>query len=666
MSSGLAVPARARLRRPLPTGVVRGAYPERRDEPESGLDEWLRRLTAPAARRWRVRRSAPPDLCARVGTHAAELAALSSSALREQARDVGRDLRVEGLGGDAAVRAAALVREAASRELGMAHHDVQLVGGWLMLQGYLAEMDTGEGKTLTATVPAAVAGLAGVPVHVVTVNEYLARRDAETMRPVYEALGLSVGLVCADQPPDARRAAYACDVTYCTNKDLVFDYLRDRVAIREQGGVRLRVSRVAGRSEAKLLHRGLHFAIVDEADSVLVDEARTPLILSQRSQDGREEALHAEALRLARELQPGTHFRARARDRDVELLAEGSRHLARIGEETGGLWRGRRRREALVCQALAALHLYQRDRDYIVENDKVQIVDEFTGRVMPDRSWEDGLHQMIEVKEAVALTGRQQTLARISYQRFFRRYLRLAGMTGTASEAAAELWSVYRLPVVRVPTHRPSQRRDLGERIFATSGERWDAVVERVMVLRGERREGRPVLVGTRSVAASELLSARLREAGVPHRVLNARQDQEEAEIVAGAGEPGCVTVSTNMAGRGTDIRLAPGVADRGGLHVIATERHEARRIDRQLFGRCGRQGDPGSHEVIASLEDELLLAHGHGALAFWLGDGEKGRRLKMRMAQGRAERLHGRMRRDLLASDARLESLLAFSGRGE
>jgi hypothetical protein len=256
MSSGLAVPARARLRRPLPTGVVRGAYPERRDEPESGLDEWLRRLTAPAARRWRVRRSAPPDLCARVGTHAAELAALSSSALREQARDVGRDLRVEGLGGDAAVRAAALVREAASRELGMAHHDVQLVGGWLMLQGYLAEMDTGEGKTLTATVPAAVAGLAGVPVHVVTVNEYLARRDAETMRPVYEALGLSVGLVCADQPPDARRAAYACDVTYCTNKDLVFDYLRDRVAIREQGGVRLRVSRVAGRSEAKLLHRG--------------------------------------------------------------------------------------------------------------------------------------------------------------------------------------------------------------------------------------------------------------------------------------------------------------------------------------------------------------------------------------------------------------------------
>jgi preprotein translocase subunit SecA len=295
------------------------------------------------------------------------------------------------------------------------------------------------------------------------------------------------------------------------------------------------------------------------------------------------------------------------------------------------VWRGPRRREDLVTRALTALHLFHRDQHYLVHDDKVQIVDEYTGRVMKDRSWEHGLHQMIEVKEGVPVTGRQDSVARISYQRFFRRYLRLSGMTGTAREVAGELWSTYRLPVVTVPTHRPRQRCGIGERILVTRKAKWEAVARRVEEL---HREGRPVLVGTRSVAASEELSVRLREAGISHQVLNARQDREEAEIVARAGGRGRATVATNMAGRGTDIRLAPGVSRLGGLHVIATERHDARRIDRQLFGRCGRQGDPGTYEA--------------------------------RRAQRGAERIHSRMRRDLLKADLDLDALLAFSGPPE
>jgi preprotein translocase subunit SecA len=653
--------------------VLHGAYPEREDERLSWLDEMAERLAGAVARRWRARRSGLELVPARVDAHAAEMASASEAGLRTAAAALRVSLR-EGAFADAAVaRCFALVRETAERTIGQRHYDVQLLGGFALLHGMVAEMETGEGKTLSATLPAAAAALAGIPVHVITVNDYLARRDAEAMGPVYRALGLSVGLVVSGMDPAARRAAYACDVTYCTNKEVAFDYLKDRITL---GGRPTRLSLLLERlSDApsraeRLIHRGLHFAIVDEADSVLVDEARTPLIIADRREPSEELELHRSALALARGLEVGRDFALDERERQVRILEAGSRRLAELAAAHAGILSGRRRREELVRQALVALHLFRRDQQYLVDGERVKIIDEYTGRVMPDRAWEQGLHQMIEVKEGVSPSARQETRARISYQRFFRRYLRLAGMTGTAAEVAAELMAIYRLPVVRIPTHRPLRRLDLGERVLPTSDGRWEAIVERICELHAA---GRPILVGTRSLAASETLSERLSAAGLPHQVLNARQDRDEAEIVAHAGERGRITVATNMAGRGTDIRLGAGVAELGGLHVIATERHEARRIDRQLFGRSGRQGDPGSHEAIVSLEDELFAVNA-GPLERRLVNaalrrpGLAGRAsgLALTRCQRAAERRHARVRRDLLKRDRDLDAMLAFSGRPE
>jgi preprotein translocase subunit SecA len=374
---------------------------------------------------------------------------------------------------------------------------------------------------------------------------------------------------------------------------------------------------------------------------------------------------------MARQLISGEDFTIRPRERDVELTERGRRHAAQLAEPYGGIWIGPRRREELIRRALTALQLFHRDKQYLVRGNKIQIIDEYTGRVMADRSWERGLHQMIEAKEGCPITGRQETLARISYQRFFRRYLRLAGMTGTAREVARELWAVYRLPVVTIPTNRPARRERIPDEVHATAPEKWAAIVESV---RRFHLAGRPVLVGTRSVAASEHLSGLLNAALLPHRVLNARQDQEEAEVVANAGTRGCITVATNMAGRGTDIRLAPGVAEAGGLHVLATERHDARRIDRQLFGRGGRQGDPGSFQSIVSLEDEVVHEIFGNRLArlarrLWSRPGPIpvafGQRL-VAFAQYLAESHHAGIRRQLLRADDRLADLLAFTGRQE
>jgi preprotein translocase subunit SecA len=541
---------------------------------------------------------------------------------------------------------------------------VQLIGGWAMLNGMLAEMETGEGKTLTATLAAATAALAGRAVHVITVNDYLAERDAQWMRPVYEALGITVGCVRQGMDPQARRAAYGCEVAYCCNKEIAFDYLRDR---RVLGGrpraIAMKMDALDGAGAApRLLLRGLQFAIVDEADSVLVDEARTPLILSAEARNSQEEELHAQALALARELGEGDY---RLADAGVEITARGLDRLDELGARLHGVWRGPRRREQLVRQALSALHAFQRDKHYLVRDDQVVIIDENTGRLMPDRSWEQGLHQLIEMKEGCKVTGRRETLARISYQRFFRRYLHLAGMTGTASEVAGELWTVYRLRVASIPTNKPVRRVRAGDEVYGRSARKWRAVTS---AIEARRADGRPVLVGTRSVAASETLARALDVAGIPYRLLNARQDEDEAGIVAQAGQPGCVTVATNMAGRGTDIKLGPGVAERGGLHVIATELNDSGRIDRQLFGRCARQGDRGSCQAILAIEEDLVSTFlpsaaplgGLERLPLWLG------RIVFRTAQWRAERAYSRARRDLLDLDDYLGDILAFSGRGE
>jgi preprotein translocase subunit SecA len=639
--------------------VTSGAYAERALDREGPLDRLVVALRGLAVRH-APRRREWAQLVTQVAEHSRALDGLPDAALRRLAAELGERLRREGFRPDLVARVFALVREAAERSIGLRHFDVQLIGGAALLGGAVAEMETGEGKTLTATLAGSAAALAGWPVHIITVNDYLARRDAEWMGPVYRTLGLSVGLVVHGLGADERRAAYACDVTYVTNKEIAFDYLRDRIVLRGQPTrLQLQVERLAGASARarQLLLRGLAFAIVDEADSVLVDEARTPLIISASGDDAPETRLYETALEIASALTRERDLRMVGPERVIELTTAGRARVAELARPHGGLWTGRRRREELVRLALTALHLMERDKHYLVRDGRVQIIDEFTGRILADRAWEQGLHQLVEVKEHCRITSRREPLARISYQRFFRRYLRLAGMTGTAAEVAGELWAVYRLPVVPVPTNRALHRRGLPGRIFATADEKWAAIVARIADI---HTHGRPILVGTRSVAASEHLSRLLSRADLPHVILNARQDQDEAEIVAKAGERGRITVATNMAGRGTDIRLAQGVAELGGLHVIATEHHEAGRIDRQLFGRCGRQGDPGTHEAFASLEDELIRMHARWAR--WL----EGRPLRLRLAQRAAERLHSRMRRDLLRFDEQLDNALAFSGRGE
>ncbi|MBT8443505.1 MAG: prepilin peptidase, partial [Gammaproteobacteria bacterium] len=436
------------------------------------------------------------------------------------------------------------------------------------------------------------------------------------------------------------------------------------------GQIRMRLARLQahGRRLDQLRLRGLCYGIVDEADSVLIDEARTPLILSRPVEGQFDEETYRQALALADGLSPTEHFVVRGRERRVEISEAGRDRVAELAETMPDFWKRVRRRELLVTQALAARHLYVRDQHYLVRDDKVVIVDENTGRVMADRSWEMGLHQMVEAKEDCEITPGRDAMAKITYQRFFRRYLRFGAMSGTATEVAGELWSVYGLRVVKVPSHKPVQRIAGPSQVYLTADDKWQAVVERVRTLHQQQR---PVLIGTRSVAASEQLSALLTKAKLQHRVLNARNDEEEADIVARAGEAGCITVATNMAGRGTDISLGLGIRELGGLHVIATERNEARRVDRQLFGRCGRQGDPGSFEAILSLEDEIMDLYAPGWLKTLLRStirsgsplGQKFGGVAMRVTQAILERRHARMRRDLIKMDRRLGDVLAFTG---
>jgi preprotein translocase subunit SecA len=650
-----------------------GAYPERIFPRESWFDRLGVAASGPLLRWQRSRAMRLDELISLVEVCGNRLRDASDDQLAENAMGVRHLLRREGLGNDALVAESfALVREVAQRRLGVRHYDVQLIGGLILLRGMVAEMEAGEGKTLTATLPACTAALAGIPVHIITVNDYLASRDTELMRPVYEALGLSVGTIIQGMMPAQRQQAYACDITYCTNKEVAFDYLKDRIALGEKRNrTQLRLERLYGKESrlGRLLLRGLHFGIVDEADSALIDEARTPLIISGASNIEDEKRFYEQALLIAGQLREHADFEIIERERRLLLTEQGKMRARELSESMGGLWRGTQRREELVRQALTAQHLYIRDRHYIVREGKVQIVDEYTGRVMPDRSWEQGLHQMIERKEDCDPTQRRETLARISYQRFFRRYLMLAGMTGTAKEVRSELWSVYRLPVVRLPTNRPVRRKADRPQVHRRAAERWAAVANQVATVHAQ---GRPVLVGTRSVQASEHLSRILIEQGLDHELLNARQDENEAKIVARAGESGRITIATNMAGRGTDIKLSEDVTGKGGLHVIMTELHEARRIDRQLIGRCARQGDPGSYSAILSLEDDVATIYcnkmvlSFSALLSRFGFGRLAGLWSLRSGQRSAERMHSRIRRELVRMDERLDTALAFAGHSE
>ncbi|ROQ92008.1 preprotein translocase subunit SecA [Desulfosoma caldarium] len=480
----------------------------------------------------------------------------------------------------------AVAREAATRTLGMRPFDVQIIGGIVLHQGKIAEMKTGEGKTLVAVMPVYLNALTGRGVHVVTVNDYLAKRDSEWMGTVYKFLGLSVGCIVHGLDDRERKAAYNCDVTYGTNNEFGFDYLRDNMKFRLED----------------MVQRELHYAIVDEVDSILIDEARTPLIISGPAEKSTQ--LYVRVNRIIPHLKPEVHYTKDEKSRTVTLTEEGvAAAESLLGVEN--LY-DPRNMDLLhhVQQALRAHTLFQKDVDYIVKDGKVIIVDEFTGRLMPGRRYSDGLHQALEAKEGVRVENENQTLASITFQNYFRMYKKLAGMTGTADTEAEEFAKIYNLEVVVIPTHKPMIRTDHPDCIYRTEREKFQAVVQEIKELHAQ---GRPVLVGTVSIDKSERLSRMLKREGIPHQVLNAKHHEKEAEIVAKAGQKGAVTISTNMAGRGTDIVLGPGVAELGGLHILGTERHEARRIDNQLRGRAGRQGDPGSSRFYLSLEDDLM-----------------------------------------------------------
>ncbi len=580
-------------------------------------------------------------------------------------------------------RALAVVAEIARREMGLCPHREQIMGALALGSGCVAEMATGEGKTLTAALAATIAGWRGRGTHVITVNDYLAQRDAQWMRPVFDRCDVSVASIRADSSETDRRRAYAADVTYCTNKEVAADFLRDRLRLgaRAAGNAlgRELIDAIAGSSDdaGRLerrtpLQRGLACAIVDEADSVLIDEAVTPLIIAGADPQQEADDVYLHAAGVARELVQGRDFVVDPARREVRLTRAGRTiALERMGA-CSMAWGADRRREELVVQALTAREHYHLGAHYVIQDERIVIVDEFTGRLMTDRTWRDGMHQAVEAKENIRIRPPQVTLAGISFQRFFRLYDRLSGMTGTAREAAGDLWRTYRLPVVHVPPHRPVVRVQHADRVFADAQSKRIAVIQETLRLRAG---GRPVLIGTRSVESSERISAALAEAQAPHNVLSAVRHAEEAKIIAAAGEASSVTVATNMAGRGTDIRLGSGVAQAGGLAVIATERHESRRIDRQLFGRAGRQGDPGSAQVFISLEDELVMRYAprilRAILKRMLRDEARGSvlaafaRMVCLMAERRASASARRMRASVLRSDDWLDDSLGFAGRG-
>ena len=599
-------------------------------------------------------------------------ATLDIAAIEQRLHKLRANLSRDGLTDALIAEAFMLISRTCALELGKTPYDSQLLAARIMLDNRLAEMATGEGKTLAAAVCASTAALAGIPVHVITANDYLVDRDARTLEPLYRALGLNVAAVTQSMTYEQRRRAYGCDIVYCTAKELVFDYLRDGLG---RDRTRSELHRHATRLDPALavqeratLLRGLCMAIIDEADSILIDDARVPLILSERSRNASQRQYHTQGLQLATALTPGTDFTLNRQRMAAELTGCGRACLERSAGSLGAIWHNRLHREETVSTALAAVHLYERDRHYLLRDGQVTIIDESTGRIATGRVWSRGLHQMIELKEGCEPGDETTTAAQMTYQRFFQRYLSLGGMSGTLSEARAELASVYGLRVVEVPLHRPSRRKLLPTRLYRDREAQEQAVVRQADKI---QREGRPVLIGTDSVAESERLSAFLTEAGLPHRVLNARQDHEEAQIIAAAGQSGQITVATNMAGRGTDIALGPGVAALGGLHVICCQHNASARIDRQLLGRCARQGDPGSAQSLLALDKPMIsrlvpawAARRAGVEGMqrpaWLLN------VIVKMPQWLEERRQRAQRRELLKQDLRTERNLSFGKPNE
>jgi preprotein translocase subunit SecA len=658
----------------LPAEDYRRTHIVTPDKLHQGADAIIHELVGWYQRRANVGRALKQE-SEQISEMAQGLHHVSDRRLRERLLEIQIRFRRQDKGyEDLLPEALATMVEVSTRTLGLTPYTVQVMGALALYRGYLAEMATGEGKSLTACLPSVLAAWTGRPFHFVTVNDYLANRDAVEMNPFYAYCGVSVGCVTGQMDPKERRMNYDKGVVYTTLKELVADLLRDRLIFGALHHPSRRLLRQLVQPQMRSLEgvvlKGLDTAIVDEADSVLIDEAVTPLIISRAQKNNPLVEACETAHTISTSLNPGMDYLVEHKYKEITLTKEGLRKVEEQSQLLQGIWRGPARREELVKQALTAREFYKRDQQFVIQEDKVSIVDEFTGRIMPNRTWREGLHQAVEAKEGLPLSDPSETLARLSFQRFFRLFRKLSGMTGTAREANAEFWHIYKLPVLAIPTHRPCIRKTFPDSYFSKETDKWEAVVKEIEKW---RQTGRPVLVGTRSVKASERLATMLQVKGIEFNLLNAVRHKEEAQIVAAAGEENRITISTNMAGRGTDIKLGRGVAEMGGLHVIATERHESGRIDRQLFGRCARQGDPGSAQAFISVEDELIRRFAPAAMrnrvANSLRLGAPGANLFARLAilhaQRTAQRLAYRQRRNVLRTDTWLEEALSFTGPG-
>jgi len=575
-------------------------------------------------------------------------------------------LGMKGLERALVAQALGAVGSVVHKQLGWQVHEVQWLGAWWMLGGRLIEMATGEGKSLTVVLASSVAALAQVPVHVMTANDYLARRDAQQWQAVYEALGLSVGWITSGSTPEDRRHAYAQDLVYVTAREVVFDHLRDQSASAHVS--------VSGGGAGTVM-RGLCMAVIDEADAILIDEACTPLVLSQAVPAGDGPANQRLALFMTRGLQRGLHFDW-APDQALRLLPEGRQRLDAAAQGMSGPWRIQRYREEQALLALTALHVLQRDVDYLVRDEAIHLIDGPTGRLAQGRAWSRGLHQMVCLKEGVSVTSETQTLNQTTYQTFFPRYHRLCGLSGTLWEERSELMATYGLPVVRMPLRQPRRLHDKGLQVLGTEAEQWQATVQ---AARRESQLGRAVLVGVGSVADSDALSRQMLLDGLPHQLLNARHDEEQGDaeraVISQAGQPGAVTVATHMAGRGTDIHLGEAVLARGGLHVINTHLNASGRVDRQLSGRAARQGQPGSFEFILREGDHTLAVWqrmpwmwraARAWSALWRGDRQAGLRLLSQWAQGLAGHRACNERWQMLQVQQAMRRQLMWTGRDE
>jgi len=585
-------------------GVTFGIYPELADKTSHFVS-----TTQPSQRqtkKWKTkyRLKKTKSIAQQVISIGETLQSFSESDLQQELDDVRYQLMRTGLEEKNIIQSFALIREFAARSIGYRHHNVQIQGAWVMINDGLAEMETGEGKTFTATLVAGTTALAGIPTHVMTANDYLAERDANNMESLYQRLNVSVGIAVSHFDEEKRKHAYDCDITYCTSQQVAFDYMRDRMVLKNQDSrLQKLLSQLPHTNlQPTLFLKGLCFAIVDEADSIFADDAINPLVIAKDNSNPEQEKIYHQANIVASNLKPDIDFILQTNKNTILITEAGELTISEMVKEWTGLWKAKRRSLFLIDLALKARYVLNRDVDYLVKDNKIIIISENSGRQMVDRSWSLGLQQLVECKENCPMSGERETLSSLTYQRFFRRYIKLAAMTGTAKSIRKELKHIYQLEFVSIKPFKSVIRQYAGCRIFFSDEEKWKYCLSKIRSL---HEMGRPILIGCRTVAFSNHVSGLLQHENLDHRVLNALQDEDEAQKISLAGELGAITVVTNMAGRGTDIELTAQSKELGGLHVMVVEPNDNRRIDRQLVGRCARQGDPGSYEVVFSLDNE-------------------------------------------------------------